>query len=52
MHWNQNEIEILTSSQILCRLNLKYLHFVSLQGAFRHAGIDVNLTYFLISYIP
>ena len=32
----------MTCSQILNRLNLKYLLFVSLQGAFRHAGTDVK----------
>jgi hypothetical protein len=29
--------------QIFSRLNSKYLRFVSLQGASRHAGIDVTL---------
>ena len=28
---------------MLCCLNSKYLRFVSLQGAFRYAGIDVRL---------
>ena len=35
-------------SQIIRRLNSKYLPFVSLQGASRHAGIDVNYSPLLL----
>ena len=36
------KMEIFIRSQIFSRLNSKYLRFVSLQGASRHAGIDVT----------
>ena len=41
MLWNENEQKILTRLRFSSRLNLKYLRFVSLQGASRHAGRDV-----------